>query len=388
MATNMKQLTFGVEIECMLAFPRIKSQDDDTDIQIQGTTSYRDVEDQRDRYIREPLRQAGLQVSPDLFDYAQTFSTWFVKLDGSVHFFESEFASPARCSNGYEIENYQDMRYCNVEVVSPILPLTDKGLEQVAIAVRTLQKQRILIPKSAGLHVHVGNGTRGFSLPLLQNLAVLTSCFEEQWNQAHPYDRLFNSHCRLPRESFRAEDRDRRSMAGIFYGLTSIEDLIDKVHLPREKYGLSPRPDYYLERSRVVNYLNLKENIGGRIKRTVEFRQHAGTVDEFEILRWIATVGASVQAANDLPAEAFWAAIEAHCCESGEDDWTFSLLDVFDDFGVEWLKPLWAGRLHEHPTIYSSNNPGGTSLVRTHGVHNGEDRRMVPSDGGDGGWRD
>ena len=312
--SKIKQLTFGVEIECILAFPHSKHQEPPPDIQAKKIRTNRDLYSQRNKCIREPLRRAGLQVSPATEDFARTYRSWFVKADSSVDFTESDFvAAPMRCSNGFAIQRYQDMDYCSVELVSPILPLTIPGLEEVRIAVLTLRKQCILLSNSAALHVHIGDDARGFSLPLLQNLVVLTSCFEQQWNQAHPVARLFSSYCRLPRESFRVQQqRNRRSMAGVIYALTSVGDLIDKMHLPRERYDVRPRPEFYHERGRVVNYLNLRGENGGDVKRTVEFRQHAGTIDEFEILRWIVTVGAVVQLANDLPAEAFLETIDAH----------------------------------------------------------------------------
>ena len=275
----IKQLTFGVEIECILAFPRIKTHAQHNEADIKRIVAGRDPNTQRINCIRKPLRQAGLQVSSASEDFKMTYTQWHVRSDGSVDFPECHFTSPVRCSNGEVIHNYKDMRYCSVEVVSPILPLTVEGLQQVQIAVRTLREQRILVPDSAGLHVHIGHGTRGFSLPLLQNLAVLTSCFEQQWNQAHPPHRLFSPHCRLSRESFEERERDRRSMAQILYGLKNVDELIEKMQMPRSYRDLPVRPIYYLERCRVVNYLNLKSDYGGPVKRTIEFRQHVGTVD-------------------------------------------------------------------------------------------------------------
>ena len=175
------------------------------------------------------------------------------------------------------------------------------------------------MPDSAGLHVQIGDGTRGFSLPLLRNLAVLTSCFEQQWNQVHPPHRLFSAHCRLPSDLFQLEEKDRRSMARTLYSLKSIDELIDKMHMPRAYHDLPTRLTCYLERGGVVNFLNLKTMFGEPIKRTVEFRQQVGTMDEFESLRWIVTAGAAVKV-TDGPSGVFWDVIQSHVQENGDDD--------------------------------------------------------------------
>ena len=127
---SIEQLTFGVEIEFLLAFPRVEIQQHIED-EIKRVLAGRDPNIQREKCIRIPLRQAGLRVSSQTEDFRKTYSEWFVKSDGSIDFLENEFTGSMRCSNGDEIHKYGDMKYCSIEVVSPILPLAVEGLQQV-----------------------------------------------------------------------------------------------------------------------------------------------------------------------------------------------------------------------------------------------------------------
>ena len=63
--------------------------------------------------------------------------------------------------------------------------------------------------------------------------------------------------------------------------------------------------------------------------------------------------------ANEYPPEVFRDVIRKHYQADGKENWTFSLLELFKDFGVEWLNELWDGQLYVHDEYKPS--PGQVS---------------------------
>ena len=234
-----------------------------------------------------------------------------------------------------------EVEYTDVEVVSPVMTLTVECMKEIQLALEVIRKACVLAPKSAGMHVHIGNNSNiGFSLPLVQNLVVLMMCFEEQFNQAVPYHRLFSHYCHLPRCFVPSESRQWRFMAWQIYQMPSIDVLIERYHAGEgynEKRGWS--------RDLTLNLLNLHPHYNSSgLKKTVEFRQQGSSLGDFEVLRWIVTVAAIVGAAGRWNQDSFWHIFEKHMKDDMTDDWTFSLLDLFDDLEIGRLKSLWVNR--------------------------------------------
>ena len=349
--SKITNFTFGVEIEFILAY-RWPADDDRYNDEIE--------DDMRNTYIRKPLIQAGLQVHNNEIDVSDDpdfcYTKWWVKTDDTVEATQEDLDRiGGRFANGVKADDFDDLSYTDVELVSPVMTFSAEAMREVQTAVETICKQSVFAPRSAALHVHIGNGGTYFELPFLKNLAVLTSCFEQQWNQAIPPHFLNDQSCQLPRYLFFAKDYHREAMAKMIFALPDVGALIRRFHVHPALHGT----DYCFWdacfRDQAINFLNQTEFAGYNDKKTVEFRQQAGTVDPFEVLRWIVTVGAIAAIANEYPPGFFWEVIRKHVQPTGKDDWTFSLLELFGDFDVDWLSKLWEqGGLYVHEENFPS----------------------------------
>ena len=350
--SKLQNFTFGVEIEFILAF---EYPYDDERYQYED-----EIEDEMHNvHIRKPLELAGLQVHINDVDVTDDpelrYSKWTVKTDDTVKATQEDFDRiNGTFANGVKKTDFKDFEYVSCEVISPILRYSAQAMREVQTAVETICKQSVFAPRSAGLHVHIGNGNHDLPLTFLKNLAILTTCFEQQWNQATPSHRLNNPHCQLPRTSFMPERCSRKMMAETIYGMPDRETLFQMLHVPPDKLKLGDPYYQTWHRNKAINYSNLAQWAEGYCKKTIEFRQQAGTVDSFEVLRWIVTVGAMAGIANEYPPQVFRDVIQRHYRANGKEDWTFSLLELFGDFDVEWLTRFWEGQLYVHEE-YSPN---------------------------------
>lgn len=171
----------------------------------------------------------------------------------------------------------------SAEIVSPVLR-GEEGLAQVKKIADALQAMGAVANASCGFHVHVG-GLRGTDLSFFKNLVKLYARFEPVIDTLMPVSRRgnANTYCRSVNAN---RDID---------AATSFESLVTAATgLPATNYG-----------ARFFK-LNL---VAYRKHRTVEFRQHAGTVDSAKAIAWIKTCLRMVEAAasgktGDAPAPA------------------------------------------------------------------------------------
>ena len=330
-------LTVGIEVEFILAHPPL------------GYTNGKleTAETMRNRYVHEPLRAAGLCVgdqerAEQNWKPTELNRKWLVTDDMSVVVTPADLeAANGTFANGCKLADMGEVEYTDVELVSPVMTLTVECMKEIQLALEVVRRACVLSPKSAGMHVHIGNnGNLGFSLPLVQNLTVLMLCFEQQFNQAVPYHRLFSHYCHLPRCMVPTESRAREHMAWYAYEMQSIDGLIEAHYIKLDENG---KPAW--SRNMTFNLPNLhSQSNTSELKKTVEFRQQGSSLDDFEVLRWVVTVATIVQVAGTRNQEFFSHVIKRHTKDDGEDDWNFSLLDLFDDLGVDFLKPLWENR--------------------------------------------
>ena len=352
MENKLENVTFGVEIEFILAY-RSDEQD-----------RYQDeIEEEVHNMIRRSLELAGLQVHSNDVDVTDDpelkYVKWTVKGDDSLFATQQDLdCIDGIFANGVKAENPNGYAYLEVEVVSPVLTFCVEAMREVQMAMEAICTHSVFAPRSAGLHVHIGNGHDDIPLPFLKDLAVLTTCFEQQWNQAIPPHRLNNLECELPRNSFTPEYYNRQVMANAIYDMPDRETLIQMLHVPPEGFRLGDPHHEYLDRKKAINYSNLSLWADDDGKRTIEFRQQAGTVDTRQVLRWIITVGAMVGIANEYPPEVFRSIIQKHRRADGKDDWAFSLLELFKDFNVNSLIGLWEGHLYVHDEYNPDQHQG------------------------------
>jgi hypothetical protein len=181
----------------------------------------------------------------------------------------------SRASRDFRIVQDSSVRGAGTaaEFVSPILS-GQEGLETVAKFAQALAAIGATVNQSCGFHVHVG----GFrpQLPFFKNLVKLYSKFEVAIDTVMPASRRGNVH-NLIRSVSRVSPQ-------AIDAATSIDGIITAATgLPANEYSA---------RFFKLNLASFKKHT------TVEFRQHAGTVDAAKAVAWIKTCLRIVAAAE------------------------------------------------------------------------------------------
>jgi len=225
------------------------------------------------RHIKNTLRNAGYSVNSDL--HYSSSNEWSVIDDSSIKSPETSF--------GYE--------FAGVELVSPayyFCPDSMKAVEDV-LALMT-SKYVINVNETTGLHVHIGNGERGFTFNTLRKLVSFLFAFTPQLNTLHPPHRQAdNEYIGSLREHSRFEARRRpahkvrpTAIHGIVRCLTS-EDPVELFRYMQNALSTSKWMAY--------NFASVERLALGRSDRpTIEFRQHEGCVEATAVLNWLKTV--------------------------------------------------------------------------------------------------
>jgi hypothetical protein len=80
-----------------------------------------------------------------------------------------------------------DYGWYAIELISPPLYFAQEAIQEVLFIVSLLtNKYRLCVTERTDLHVHVGNGQKGFTAETIQNLAATYWTFEAQIEQIHP----------------------------------------------------------------------------------------------------------------------------------------------------------------------------------------------------------
>ncbi|RDW65265.1 hypothetical protein BP5796_09957 [Coleophoma crateriformis] len=319
-----RRLTFGIELEFALATVPIGKPDPHP-------------EDPRQVYFHDPSNPANPPSTTSTFIYtilthvAQTLTqhhvpaipilkrsqtttfsrNWLVKTDASIQ--------PPNPTSALYPHAY---RWYAVEVVSPAYYHSPSTTDACRKVIRILREQyRMVVNESCGLHVHVGNGLDGLDGKWLRNLMGVLWTFEAQ------LESLFPAH-RKPRPGQGAEFNFALSCASVLarqaedqtvgegsslawmitqqkreWGLEQIlarRDVAELCGIMASQYGPAIKCLPYH-----IQGLNPRDTSAGveGSKKTIEFRQHQGTMDEEAVVMWVETVVLIVEFARDVEEE-------------------------------------------------------------------------------------
>ncbi len=240
-----------------------------------------------------------------------SYEKWSIERDVSIKPDQSEDDDPKLACFG-------------VELKSRVLPVHRKSYEEICNVVDIVNLNfQVVGNLTTGLHVHVGNGNRGFSLRCLKNLAQLVTLFEHQIHSLHPDHRIINFFCDPP-------SSNSNSQGDPFHRMMQIEEIED-----REAFIEHMNPDN--RRFTAYNFMNLE---APRCIQTVEFRQHKGTMDPVEILAWVDFTTGIVSYCHNIPPDQLMALILTF----GVDE-SFSILDLLRVIGKSRLISYYRKRL-------------------------------------------
>jgi len=277
--TPRDRLTFGVEFEFGLATILKNEADPDEG----DTRAGRGIDEEnkpdelwsRSRtHIVNTLRQAGLSAEASLHDYTSKawkpndVRAWGVKEDDTI-----------RCTgSGY--------RYLATEIVSPPFYFSIEAIQEVKYVCTLLSnKYRLACNNTCALHVHVGNGSKGFNYETAQKLMATYFTFEPQIEQIHPPHRQNNLHCPKLRKSTLMTENVSNKLRTVSQGLARIfkgkRGAIEELHKVTSPAIKGPRGEHLRSAITIGELLSVDE------KKTVEFRQHEMTLDPARVENWI-----------------------------------------------------------------------------------------------------
>ena len=139
---------------------------------------------------------------------------------------------------------------------------------------------RVSTNDTTGLHVHVGDSSRGFPLGVCQKVMGFFYTFDELLAPLHPRSREDHSWALNIRDAFQLPILNSWSVS------EALEAIFDTNTIEELEFGFGGRRP-------AVNLKNLG-NGGTPGKKTIEFRQHAGTLEPERVQAWIQTVGGIV----------------------------------------------------------------------------------------------
>jgi hypothetical protein len=291
--------------------------------------------------------------------------------------------------NTTETEHNHTTTYQN-EITSVLNSMNEAFLPQGS-AVDHHQQRRMVVNETCALHVHIGNGTKGFELQTVKNLLIVCTAFERVMDSMHAASRIGCSTLALaPLDEFSACGKNGKDLASdaaqdpktFNKALTerlSISAYLTRrndKHDPELKVERNQYPAVHMDQNNILKQAasafhteafievvqqassieHLQELLGScsetsvnilhlvtkpsedqilnkarpyRRLNTIEFRQHAATTDPQDALRWIDFLQTLVKYAHSQSAQTIRSA-----CELAASDPHFDLKAMFKLLGV------------------------------------------------------
>ena len=327
-------LTFGVEIECVVVFAPDEFEDAISLAEGFLWDEKHSLRLSHDDKLRIICRNKVIQILRDngfqtyVYGSGKGDQQWTVEPDASI-----------AIEDGRRDDGYLE---CDVEISSPALRFCPEALRRVKRLVAVLRGQfRVEVNTSCGFHVHIGNRRSGFPLQTLKHLCMLTAMFEHQLSSLHPADRVGNPTAKPPSALFRGQNP--------WDTVAAVQDCRSRGQLIR-LYASDGRG---LDRCFAYNLLPLVVEA----HRTIEFRQHKGTVHGAEMISWVQVAGGIVNAMHEIGTEGLTRLISA--CAF---DRKFTVLDLFRRLKLDALCTFYLGRLHVHPRLEPLWVPGRKAM--------------------------
>lgn len=282
------------------------------------------------------VAQSLLPGSPDVQSIRKDgkrvdFSKWYISDDPSLLGVDKPTLIEKLGSRATDIDNWDSH---GVELVSRPLPATSTSFEEIKLHLEPLRgtttsRHVSMVTPHCALHVHVGfaDPTLGqprttFGLPTLQHLAYILVMYEAQISQMHPPSRRAGSDAARKDCITNLDVFDEASLNASYqvfdgdYTATN-DELMESNNLEASfetpiSYDLSRRLIFTSEmttaklvklmcgalKDHIVNFTYLLRP--AQAARTLEFRQHEGTLDAEAIMWWVNFVLGLVKLADQM----------------------------------------------------------------------------------------
>lgn len=238
-----------------------------------------------------PFYHFPLYVSDEVADASGARQTWEVKRDSSVH---ARFA---------QTDPSSFYKWQSVELASSVFYSVEAAFDEIRKVCQHLTTTyRVIANSTCGLHIHVGNCASGFDLPISKRLMANLWTYEPQIHTLNSFERTSkNSEYAVskplryngahsqhqPRNAEFKDPKDPTNFEALalVHKCSTQEDLIYWWANPAG-YNV-----YEMENLLPVVKKNVQtdEEAAEQLrpsKRTIEFRQHEGTLDPDRIINW------------------------------------------------------------------------------------------------------
>ena len=338
--TTPLSLTFSILIKCIICFDPSKLEpglnvcegalwDKNFRHQIPHDTKLRTIYRQHlvDVFRRADLRTYDV-VHPESDDQDQA---WSVAPDAAL-----------AVTDGVRDDGFVE---CDVEIKSPVFRFCPRALRRIEKVCRVLRKLDSFVDDSCAFWVRIGNcgkGKGGFPLQTLKHFCMLTALFEDQINSLHPPHRVVgNASAKPPSVLFRqglgqgrGQNQNPWDWIAIIQRCKSLRDLV----------MLFAGSEKRLDREWAYDFVPLLiEGQGPPHRRTIEFRQHKGTLEWTEMMAWVQVAGGLVLAAHGTSADRM-ARFISTCAFDGK----FTVFDLFGRLKLGALKRFYLGGRYAH----------------------------------------
>ena len=316
-------LTFGVEIECVVVFDPARYE---SGIPVcEGVLWAPDLSEELSHQNKLQIICRSHIVEIFKREGFGTYDVTALERGGGDEKWTVESDASIKVKDGLRDDRFME---CDVEIRSPALRFCPRALRRVQRAVRLLTSEfDVFVNESCGFHVHVGNRRRGFPLQTVKNLCMLTAGFEAQLDSLHAPDRVGNEYAKSPSAVF--QGLNPWDAVGMIQGCKTVADLV----------LLFSKSEHYPDKDFAYNLLPL---ISG-LHKTIEFRQHKGTLDWAEMVNWIQVAGGLVNAMHETSADGMAKLIRTYAF-----DRRFTVLRLLQRLRLDQLVPFYRGQLHVH----------------------------------------
>ena len=338
-------LTFGVELEFMYLW-QVQAEEDHptrrTPLSMEKVKALESVHEALVQARRIPISRLDAEPVGD-------YSKWSVTDDVTIDL--------------EDLEHVMFPKSCNmhgVEVISRILRYReDSWSREIKMAVRAINSldrpndcKRVIANLSCGFHVHVGQGQAGFVLEEMRRVLMMVTAFERHLDQLHGASRIHRDCYSDPVSLFfinRYRHANPPVPRTVHAWLLRIAEL--SVHdFPGKEYTYNFDSCTYVSPG----------------LRTIEFRQHRGTLIPDEIQAWISVVTNLVRFAVQSRDDEL---LNFCLTTTSDPNFTIRNLLVVIDVPTETLK------------FYASRLDGDVSWLRKHDVPHRPDANLAELNG-------
>lgn len=215
--------------------------------------------------------------------------------------------TPGKISDDWNdiIDRDGKVHYFGIEVVSPILTADTKDFDEAKKVADILRTQlRSSMNRICGLHVHIGNGSKGFDLDTLKNVIAIWWTFDREILRLHPKFRKSLSGGEYCRSTCIAT-------LGHYPSPGVLHDKLEEFYTAKTAFELNCMLGYR-GRYAAYNFDNLSRFVSatdedkakrGGYSETIEFRQHEATLHGDRAKYWAMFCVDLVERAMRTPTE-------------------------------------------------------------------------------------